>query len=52
LHLALILKREANIRSWLGDEMRKAKTQYPMRPGQARNDWPDKIPEPGPLPAG
>jgi hypothetical protein len=53
LHLAPILEDEPKIRSWLRAEMSAAQTtRYPNCPGQPRNDWPQHIPEPGPLRTG
>jgi hypothetical protein len=53
LHLAPVLDDETEIRRWLQAEMSAAQTtHYPNCPGRRRNDWPERIPTPGPLPTG
>jgi hypothetical protein len=54
LHLAPVLENECKIRAWLRNQMVqiKKKNQYPDCPGTARDDWPKRIPQPGPLPTG
>lgn len=49
LYLAPILGQENAIRGWLQYEKKR---QYPKCPGRQRNDWPQHIPWPGPLPTG
>jgi hypothetical protein len=54
VHLAPVLEKETAIRGWLQSQMgqMKAKKQYPNCPGTHRDDWPQHIPKPGPLPTG
>jgi hypothetical protein len=48
LHLAPVLKNENQIRAWLQNQM----VEMEKCPGTARDDWPKRIPQPGPLPTG
>jgi hypothetical protein len=54
LHLAPVLEKENAIRGWLQYQMgqMKTKNQYPNCPGTPRDDWPQHILKPEPLPTG